>query len=61
MRGFGHRFIVDADFMKKISESNGFSKMNILNNINEIPDKTISNYLKNESHKDGFLKQRHTV
>ncbi len=55
MRGFGHRFIVDTDFMKKISESNGFSKMNILNNISELPDKTISNYLKKRKSQRWFL------
>ena len=41
--------------MKKISESNGFSKMNILNNISELPDKTISNYLKKRKSQRWFI------
>ncbi len=44
-RAFGHRYIVDYDYMKNISKKIGFSSCKEIN-VNKIPDESIKKYLK---------------
>ena len=44
-RAFGHRYIVDYDYMKNISKKIGFSSCREIT-VNKIPDESIKKYLK---------------
>ncbi len=44
-RAFGHRFIVDSEYIKKLSIDIGYSNTKEIK-INQIPDQTIKNYIK---------------
>ena len=45
MRGFGHRFLYDTDYMKWIGERVGYSSVESIPNF-EVPDEGIQDYLK---------------
>lgn len=45
MRGFGHRFILDHNFIKEVGKKIGYKKITILRNGN-FGDKVISHYIK---------------
>ena len=44
MRNFGHRYILDFDFIKKISSNLGFDKVEIIDNFCYF-EKELSEYL----------------
>lgn len=52
-RNYGHRFIVNFEFLKNEAEKIGYTKINIVKN-DEIPDIEINNYIKNYKNDDGW-------
>jgi len=52
-RNYGHRFIVNFDFLKEESKKIGYSSIKIVKN-NEIPDTDINNYIKNFKNDEGW-------
>lgn len=52
-RNYGHRFIVNFDFLKSEAEKIGYSKINIIKN-DEIPEIEVNNYIKNFKNDGGW-------
>ena len=52
-RNYGHRFIVNFEFLKIEAEKIGYSKINMVKN-DEIPDIEVNNYIKNFKNDDGW-------
>ena len=45
MRNFGHRYIFDFDFIKRITKNINFTKIEVINNYCDF-DKNLNTYLK---------------
>ena len=52
-RNYGHRFIVNFEFLKSETEKIGYSKINVVKN-DEIPDTEVNNYIKKYKNDEGW-------
>jgi predicted SAM-dependent methyltransferase len=52
-RNYGHRFIVNFEFLKSETEKIGYSKINVVKN-DEIPDIEVNNYIKKYKNDEGW-------